>query len=123
MTTAREVINSLTGFEEDKVLAVTGMTIDSLATTHRRPDGSTLSFDLKLTRSLAMILTLRNTPDMTPGVAWEKVQGMSQTELGTVFEDEPDDLMPDEPDSEVGKDFSSTDEPRTTSPASVSPPE
>jgi hypothetical protein len=112
-TTAREVIDSLTGFEEDTILAVTGLTVDAIADR---------KMDLKLTRALATIRRLRANPDLTPGEAWQQVQALTQTELAHEFDDEPDDVMPDDPDSEVGKDESSfAGEPMTSQPSASQP--
>lgn len=115
MTTAREAINSLNGFEEDAIEQCAGATIDALASGGR---------DLKLTRALAMVLVYRakKEPEATYAAAWQEVQALSQTDLGRIFEDEPDDVMPDEPDSAAGKDESESPSELTSSLASASPP-
>jgi hypothetical protein len=111
-TTARETIDSLTGFEEDKILTMTGLTVDVIADR---------KMDLKLTRALAAIRRLRANPDLTPGEAWQQVQALTQTELAHEFDDEPDDVMPDDPDSEAGKDESFSDTEHSTLRVSASP--
>lgn len=121
MTTAREMVDSLTGFEEDAIFQVTGFTLDSLAEGIHRPDGSVVSFDIKLTRVLAAVKLHRE--NEKPYVdAWREVQGMKQADLGAVFEDEPDDFIPTEPDSEAGKDDSRPQDEPTSSPPSASQP-
>jgi hypothetical protein len=111
MTTAREMVETLTGFEEDAVEAMCGMTFDALAMKER---------DLKLTRVLAATKLRREDPELTPQAAYQKIQAMRQNELLAVFEDEPDDPMPDEPDSEAGKDDSTPPPEHTSSPTSAS---
>jgi hypothetical protein len=112
-TPAREVIDSLTGFEEDHIMSMTGVTVEALADRQ---------LDLKLTRALAAIRRLRANPDLTPGEAWQQAQTLTQTELAHEFDDEPDDVMPDDPDSEAGKDESSSaGEPMTSQPSASQP--
>jgi len=93
VSTATEVIASLTGYDEIAIEQTAGRTIEEMAGTGR---------DLQLTRSLAAVLVSRE-QEIKYAEAYKQVMGKRQSELGELFEDEPDDAFPDEPDSEAGK--------------------
>lgn len=44
-------------------------------------------------------------------VPWASIEALSMRQLGGYFEDEPDDVMPDDPDSELGKASTPVDSP------------
>jgi hypothetical protein len=105
VTTASEVIETLTGYDELDIETVTGRTLEDLAASGR---------NLHLTRALAAILVSRS-KGLKYDEAYNEVMGTSQKDLAVVFEDEPHDVMPDAPDSAAGKDSSpSARKPRTS---------
>jgi len=125
MTTAREVIESLTGFEELAIEKATGRAVEAWSDEGR---------DLVLTRALAAVINARATYDgndkpATPALInstvtaeYLKIQAMRQDDVGKIFEDEPDEVLEDEPVTEPGKDSGpSTDEPMISQ-SSVSQP-
>jgi hypothetical protein len=102
---ARDVIGTLTGFDELAIERVTGKSFEEISATGR---------DILLARSLAAVLFTREDDKLTMPAAWQKALGMSQRDLGAVFTDEDgdglDDLddLEDEPVTEAGKDESGT---------------
>ncbi|MGW5402667.1 hypothetical protein [Streptomyces sp. NPDC003952] len=109
MTTASEVIETLTGYDELDIEAATGRTLEELASNGR---------DLQLTRALAAVLLARSNGAKYAD-AYKEVMAKPQRELGGLFEDEPDDVIPDEPDSAAGKGSSRSGARRRTSPRSA----
>lgn len=122
MTSAREVLDSMTGFEELAAEKATGKALETWAQQKR---------DLVVARIAAAVLAYRAEPDDGKATldrrfkaAWDKVQAMTQTEAGNLFDDEEDDEpFPDEPVTDLGKDSAQTEPEPTSSPGSVSPPE
>lgn len=96
MTTASEVIDTLTGYDELDIEAATGRTLEELAASGR---------DLHLTRALAAVLMSRR-DESDYADAYKAVMGTPQGQLKDLFEPEPDDVLPDAPDSAAGKDSS-----------------
>ncbi|MGC4940945.1 hypothetical protein [Kribbella sp. DT2] len=93
MKTATEVIETLTGFDEDEIEKVCGKTVEALTSEGRQ---------LKLIRALSAVVVSRN-EGIKLAEAFKRVQGMAQTEVSALFEEEPDEPFPDEPESLVGK--------------------
>jgi len=101
---ARDVLDTLTGHDEDAVAQATRVDISEMSS-------------FKLVRAMAAVLISRQgdpgpeKPVPLPQ-AWATVQKMTQAEVQAWWEaqgedgDDGDDVMPDEPDSEAGKDDS-----------------
>lgn len=105
MTTASEIIETLTGYDELAIEKATGRTVEELASTGR---------ELHLTRALAAIQISRE-KDVKYADAYKEAMSATQRELAAMFEDEPEDAMPEAPDSEAGKDSSPSPATRRTS--------
>lgn len=100
MTTTTEVIQSLTGWDEIAIEQACGKPIEHIAEQGR---------DILLTRVLGAVLISRETGGDYKAV-YRDVMGKPLSELEALFEDEPDDLLPEEPDSDAGKDSSLPEE-------------
>lgn len=105
MTTASEVISTLTGYDELDIEAASGRTVEELAASGR---------DLQLTRALAAVLVARS-KGIKYEDAYKEVMGTPQSAVSVIFEDEPEDLMPEAPDSPAGKGSSRSTTARRTS--------
>lgn len=125
MTTAREVIDSLTGFEELAIEKATGAAVEIWSDQGR---------DLVLTRALAAVINARETYDgkdkpATPALInstinaeYQKIQAMPQRDVAKIFEDDPVEVFEDEPVTEPGKDSAHSINGHTTSQSSASQP-
>ena len=108
--TANETIDSLTGWEEIAIEQSSGKTLEMFQAKDR-PN------NVQMMRCLAGVLLWREKlagGDLAAKyhASYSEVMGMSQSAVNDLFGEEPDDLVPGEPDSEVGKDSSlQTDEP------------
>lgn len=121
MTSARETLDSMTGFEELAIEKATGKGLELWYTAGR---------DLVVTRIAATVLECRSADDgKTPldrrmKAAYEKIQGLPQTAVSEYFSDPDDeDPFPDEPVTDVGKDSSLPDDEPESSLSSASSPE
>lgn len=120
MTSAREVLDSTTGFEELAVEKATGKSLETWSYANR---------DLVVLRICAAIKKCREGDDgKTPlparmKAAWDAIQAMPKSEIEASFEDEEDESFEDDPVTPVGKDGVRPDGELATSPDSVSPPE
>lgn len=97
-----DTINSLTGYEEDEITGRFGNLRDLLDAT----DGGSV----KVYRACLYVLERRKGKD--EAAAMDAVQTLSRTAVVGPFLDESedaDDAMPDEPDTEQGKDASASD--------------
>lgn len=120
MTSAREILNSMTGFEELAIETATGKSIEYWGQTER---------DIVVVRiACAVDLYRADGDEKTPlprrmKAAWEKAQGMTQTQVRDHFaEDEDEEPFPDEPVTELGKEPSLSEPELMTSPGSASQP-
>lgn len=101
-TTFKEMFDSLVRPEELAIAEVFGHKIEALAAT------DSPHFDWSdANRALVFVQHLRD--GMTQPEASAAAFGITKGEAlsGDLFADEPDDVMPEEPDSETGKDSSS----------------
>ena len=103
--TAQEVTESLTGWDEIAIEDAFGRTLEEMADEegHRQ---------IMLMRALGAVVVARS-KNLEAGSfpkafkdAYREVMGMRQSQVTGLFAEEPDDVMPDEPDSESGKDDS-----------------
>jgi hypothetical protein len=97
---ASEAVLSLTGHDEMAIHAVTGRSFS---------DHAKVS-ELMLLRVLAAVWNTRETDG--PGIKmsatqlrphWDNALNMTTKEAGEFFADEPDDVMPEAPETEAGK--------------------
>lgn len=100
MTTPSELLDSLTGFEELAIEKATGRMLEDLIRQDR---------DIQLLRVANAVQFTRDDPKLKFSDAYKRAMELPQKSLRDAFESEPDDALPDEPDSEVGKDGSSAD--------------
>jgi hypothetical protein len=89
--TANELLEQLTGFDEQKIEARFGLEVLDLTGT-------------KFLRALVFGDSLHQ--NKTEDEAWQVAQSLTVKQVQNYFEDDPGDAMPDEPDSESGKDDS-----------------
>ena len=118
-----ELIPTLTGFEELGIEQVCGKPLEEIVDsgTDEHPKASR---DILLARVMGAVLLARE--DKTPlRVAWDKVQAMTQAQLGDLFEDDEDDqeeVFEDEPVTDSGKgDSEPGSEPLSSPPSSSTP--
>lgn len=118
-----ELIPTLTGFEELGIEQVCGKPLEEIVDsgTAEHPKASR---DILLARVMGAVLLARE--DKTPlRVAWDKVQAMTQAQLGDLFEDDEDDeeeVFDDEPVTDSGKgDSEPGNEPLSSPPSSSTP--
>lgn len=97
--TATEMFESLTGYEEIAIAKAFGTRVLELAETDK----------MSLGRSLAFVHYKRS--GQKDSEAKQSAMGMTIREVQDYFADEPDDLDPDDPDTDTGK-GSSPDEGR-----------
>lgn len=110
MTTTTEVLQSLTGWDEIAIEQACGKPIEVIAAQGR---------DLQFTRILAAVLISRREEDTSLKDAYQRVMGQQIETVQHEFEDEPDDVFPDAPDSEAGKDSSEPEPTPEASPPSA----
>lgn len=106
--TLNEAVESLNGFDEIAIEKRFGGDITSLLTNHA----------IRAVR--ATVFVLRRRDGLKDDEAYKASMEMSIREAQDYFPDEPDEIMPDEPVTEVGKDSSEPAAPLTSSPPSVS---
>ena len=118
--TANETIDSLTGWEEIAIEKSSGKTLEMMQD-KAKPN------NVLMLRCLGAVLKWRENLAADPAAgfhaAYSEVMGMSQGSVGDLFGEEPDDLVPAEPDSEVGKDSLPLPGELEAKPSSVSLPE
>jgi hypothetical protein len=120
MTSAREILDSMNGFEELAIEKATGKSLEFWSQTDR---------DIVVHRIAVAVDRCRadddgKTPlDRRMKAAWEATQAMTQIAVRDHFaEDEDEEAFPDEPVTELGKDDSLSEPELMTSPGSVSQP-
>lgn len=97
---ASEAVHGLTGYDELAIHAVTGKSIPELAR------GSENIF-LRVVAAVYLAHTAEGAPlviqprDLTPH--YEATMGMSLKDMDSFFAKEPDDVMPEAPESDAGK--------------------
>lgn len=118
--TFQEAIDSLTGYEEMAVAEVTGQGLEFWGAKGRR---------LVVARAVAAVLVARSEAEEGAILkradvkkAWDKVQAMKQSEVDELYADD-EEVMPDEPVTEQGKDDSEPGSVPESSPSSASEPE
>lgn len=111
--TPEEVVDSLTGFDEIAIEKATGgRTLEWLTKNDH---------EIQMLRALGAVVVARSDGVKIEQAYHETVNPMPQSEVKGLFApDEDDDVMPDEPDSESGKDASLPESEPTTWPTSVS---
>jgi hypothetical protein len=95
--TFTEATEALTGWDEIAIEKASGYSIEQMSGDSRTPPRALL-----LTRCVAAVHLSRD-KGLKYGEAYNEVMGWAQGRVQAMFEDEPDDVLPDEPDSEVGK--------------------
>jgi len=108
-----EMIGSLTGFDEIAIEKATGHTIEWM---------SGHDHEIQLMRAVAAVQLARAEAGPKYADAYRQAMGMKQSEVLSYFAPEPEDAMPDDPDSEVGKGNSPhVNEPTISQPSVLSP--
>jgi hypothetical protein len=114
-----EVVNSLTGWDEIAIEQASGKTLEQMQEKHQ----------ILMVRCLAAILEWREKLEAGDAAAkyatvYREVMDRPQHQVTEMFDmDQAEDVMPDEPDSETGKDDSEPGPAPMTSPSSASSPE
>lgn len=91
MSTATEVMNSINGFDELAIEKFFGFDLYSQA--EAKP---------VLAQRAAIFVDLRHGGE-TDRAAYDRAMGMTISDLSGYFDEEPDEVLPDEPDTEPGK--------------------
>lgn len=105
----RDLIPTLTGFEEIGIEQVCGKSLEELTDSGTKEHPKPMR-DLLLARVMGAVLFAR-AEKVTLGAAWAKVLALPQSELADLFEDDEDDvedMLEDDPDTEAGKGDSET---------------
>lgn len=87
-----EVLNSLNGFDEIALEKATGKTLDALIDGHK----------ILMMRAVVAI-DISRTEDIKYQDAYQKAMLMPMGEIPEYFTEAPDEVMPDEPVTELGK--------------------
>jgi hypothetical protein len=106
--TLDEAVESLTGFDEIAIEKKFGHDITTLLTDHA----------IRAMRATAFVLKRRE--GLNDADAYKASMDMTIGQTQDFFADEPDELMPEEPSTELGKDDSAPDEQPMSSPPSAS---
>lgn len=109
--TFREAVNSLNGFEE--VAIEKRFSMDIYTEGEERP--------ARGMRAVLYVLFKREGDD--DSAAYHKAMSLRSEAMTEYFSAEPDELMPDEPETEVGLGSSALESAPSSSPDSFSPPE
>lgn len=117
-----DLIPTLTGFEEIGIEHVCGKSLEEIVDSGTR-EHPKASRDILLARVMGAVLVARD-EKLTLKAAWDKVQAMTQSELGDLFEDEDEEeeVFEDEPVTDAGKDDSGPGSEPPSSPSSSSSP-
>jgi hypothetical protein len=102
-----EMVDTLTGYDEIAIQGVTGKALETLLRTNA----------LHATRCAIAVHLMREAGGQGAKAfktEYDKAMGLSIREVRTYFAKPADDVMPDEPDSESGKDDSHDAQPTTT---------
>lgn len=106
--TLEEATESLTGFDEVAIEKLWGDDITTLLTT-------------KVTRAMrAVVFVLKRREGLNDKEAHAAAMALTLGEVGEYFADEPDEVMPEDPETELGKGDSEPAEQLTSSLPSVS---
>lgn len=113
---AKDVIDTLTGFDEIGLAKVTGTDLDFMVPS-------------MLVRAMAAVLISREEEKTSLGAAWQRVSGMTRAQVEEWWDarsedgDDEDDVIEDDPDTAAGKDDSETVSEPNSSPFSSSTPD
>lgn len=93
--TLQEIMDSLTGWDELAIEKTTGYMIEKMAD-EKNPRA------LQLTRAVGAVVVARE-KNMTYADAYREVMSWPQFRVQDLYAPEPDEVMPDDPDSVEGK--------------------
>lgn len=97
--TFEEAMETLTGWDEIAIGKVSGISIEQMSGDQ---DRGVAPQALHLTRCVAAVLLGRD-KDMKYAEAYREVMDWPQSRVQGMFAEPPDDVLPEEPDSESGK--------------------
>lgn len=117
--TLSETMTTLTGWDEIAIEKASGYRIEQMTGDE---DKGVPPRALLMTRCVAAVVVARE-KQMPYADAYREVMGWPQSQVTGMFAPEPDDVIPDDPDSESGKGELQPNGEPTTWLSSASPPE